>query len=514
MKNFITTTHRLLACYTFTLIIFALGIQPYTACAQEQEKEIPNKVLTDVGVEAGVQRADSLYRAERNLRAFSQFQMPVLDGYVPVDDSVRLRYRIVGSGPDTVLVLHGGPGLATASLEPDLRPLALSRTLLFYDQRGAGESTLPAEKTLLHWRHYVSDLEALREHFGLEKMTLIGWSWGGHLSVRYAIQHPDRVERLMLMSAGPPPAYGPLFRSLNPTARLDSASLAKLKLARERWGETPDAVQQCWNYYLQTFKGYTSNPAYARTSWGDVCNVPQETLLNPHKMYALTSMGLTEQNAYNFKDELHRVTVPVLMTYGEDEPFDLNIAYQWEEGLPNDQLVIVKNAGHGSHFERPEIFFPLAEAFLNGEWPVTVDEAVDKWPPGPGLEQSNYERTWWEITAAHDQLEAAIGAKNPDRAADIYTDNALLLAPRLPPIRSHGQIRAYYNSLFNQGVANATFQTLEIEGDDRQLVEGGRYTLRDSEGEILDFGKYMVIWVKVEGRWRAHRDIFNTSTEP
>lgn len=43
------------------------------------------------------------------------------------------------------------------------------------------------------------------------------------------------------------------------------------------------------------------------------------------------------------------------------------------------------------------------------------------------------------------------------------------------------------------------------------LSEAGRYTLRDKYGNILDIGKYLVVWKKVDGKWKAHRDMFNTT---
>lgn len=67
------------------------------------------------------------------------------EGYVPGAGGVRLSYRVDGSGPDTVVVLHGGPGLNLEGLRPDLRPLARRHTLLYFDQRGSGRSAVPVK---------------------------------------------------------------------------------------------------------------------------------------------------------------------------------------------------------------------------------------------------------------------------------------------------------------------------------------------------------------------------------
>jgi len=67
---------------------------------------------------------------------------PPREVFVSTPDGVRLFTRVVGSGADTIIVLHGGPGFTLDYLAADLEPLAARHTLIFYDQRGAGRSTL------------------------------------------------------------------------------------------------------------------------------------------------------------------------------------------------------------------------------------------------------------------------------------------------------------------------------------------------------------------------------------
>lgn len=106
--------------------------------------------------------------------------------------------RQVGSGP-LVVVLHGGPGAHHDYLLPQYDLLARGRALLYYDQRGGGQSPVPRD-TPLGWQEHVADLHALRERLGLERLTLCGYSWGGLLAVLYFLEHPESVERLALVS--------------------------------------------------------------------------------------------------------------------------------------------------------------------------------------------------------------------------------------------------------------------------------------------------------------------------
>jgi len=110
----------------------------------------------------------------------------------------RLFTRQVGSGP-LVVVLHGGPGASHDYLLPQYDLLAQGRSLFYYDQRGGGQSPVLRDVPV-GWQEHVADLDAIRLHLGLERLTLCGYSWGGLLAVLYILEHPDRVERLALVS--------------------------------------------------------------------------------------------------------------------------------------------------------------------------------------------------------------------------------------------------------------------------------------------------------------------------
>lgn len=108
--------------------------------------------------------------------------------------------RRVGNGP-LVVVLHGGPGASHDYLLPqyDLLATGRGRSLFYYDQRGGGQSPVSRD-TPVGWREHVADLEEIRVELGLDRVTLCGYSWGGLLAVLYFLEHPERVERLALVS--------------------------------------------------------------------------------------------------------------------------------------------------------------------------------------------------------------------------------------------------------------------------------------------------------------------------
>ncbi|MFW6010637.1 MAG: alpha/beta fold hydrolase, partial [Gemmatimonadota bacterium] len=126
------------------------------------------------------------------------------EGYLTGAADARIHYRVLGRGADTVVAIHGGPGAGMNSILPDLEPLTESFTVIFYDQRGGGRSELPADTALLRAEYFVEDLEAVRRHFGLERMKLFTHSFGSILAARYAQEYSNRVDWMVFHKATGP----------------------------------------------------------------------------------------------------------------------------------------------------------------------------------------------------------------------------------------------------------------------------------------------------------------------
>ena len=122
-------------------------------------------------------------------------------GHVDAGAGVQLFHRVDGSASPAVVVLHGGPGLTHDYLADDLLPLADTHRVIHDDQRGSGRSSLVSDADALDARRFADDLEAVRLHSGLERLTLLRHSWGAAVAALYAMCHPQRVERLVLVGA-------------------------------------------------------------------------------------------------------------------------------------------------------------------------------------------------------------------------------------------------------------------------------------------------------------------------
>ncbi len=132
----------------------------------------------------------------------SHFLYPPIDPFdqriVDVGDGHRVYVEQCGAREGKpVVVMHGGPG---GGCSPAMRRYfdpAHYRVILF-DQRGCGRSRPHASVEANTTWHLVKDIELIRELLGIDRWTVFGGSWGATLSLIYAINHPDRVNQLVL----------------------------------------------------------------------------------------------------------------------------------------------------------------------------------------------------------------------------------------------------------------------------------------------------------------------------
>ncbi len=115
-------------------------------------------------------------------------------------DGLQLAYHDLGEGSPLVCV-PGGPGRAAGYLE-DLGRLSCHRRLVLPDTRGTGASGVPDDSGTYAFTALAGDVEALREHLGLEHLDLLAHSAGATVAQAYAARHPQRVNRLVLVTPG------------------------------------------------------------------------------------------------------------------------------------------------------------------------------------------------------------------------------------------------------------------------------------------------------------------------
>jgi proline iminopeptidase len=292
-------------------------------------------------------------------------------GHIFTADGLRLYYRIEGTG-DPVVVLHGGPGLSMSYLRPDLEPLARTHQAIFYDQRGGGRSTVAvADPARVSLASHLADLETVRRFFKLDRLTLIGHSWGAALAAHYAARYPSRVQRLVLVSPMPPRRL-PYMEQFGRNVRswMDDATRQQMVALAEAREDAADPVAACRAYWTIFIRGYFADPNNPGTVRGDVCDDPADAVKNQNTVYDLTMGPLGD---YDWRPLMKSVRVNALVIHGDRDPIPIESAREWAASLPNARLLPVPGSGHFPFVEQADKFFAAVEEFVGGRWP---DDAV------------------------------------------------------------------------------------------------------------------------------------------
>jgi proline iminopeptidase len=264
---------------------------------------------------------------------------------------IELFVRRVGRGSPAV-VLHGGPGAHHDYLLPGFDALADGRELIYYDQRGGGRSPV-ARDVAVGWTEHVADLEALRTSWGLERLTLAGYSWGGLLALLYAVSHPGRVGRLALIS--PAPAWRAArdqFEGAFARRNLDPAFQEARRQLRESGlrERDPAAFQQ--RIFELSVAPYFFDPELARE-------------LTPFRVTGRTQQevwrSLGDFDLRPRLPELHGIAALVL--HGEDDPIPIE-ATRTAAGLIGAEFHALPRCGHVPYVEAFEAFRTLVGGFL------------------------------------------------------------------------------------------------------------------------------------------------------
>lgn len=269
-------------------------------------------------------------------------------------NGIRLYTRRVGDGPP-VVVLHGGPGAHLDYLLPQYDRLATARALLYYDQRGGGRSPVSREVPV-GWREHVADLEALRDSWRLDRLTLLGYSWGGLLAVLYALEHPDRVARLALVSAAPMTAAWRDEFERRFAARMAEPWIARSRaeLAAQGLAKTdPERYRRL--AFALSVAAYFHDPSRARD-------------MTPFRVTERTRRAVWESlGEYDLRERIRHTfpsgTAPrSLVMHGTYDPMPIEAARETAALLSTG--VIELPTGHAPHVEATEEFVRALDAFL------------------------------------------------------------------------------------------------------------------------------------------------------
>jgi len=115
------------------------------------------------------------------------------------------------------------------------------------------------------------------------------------------------------------------------------------------------------------------------------------------------------------------------------------------------------------------------------------------------------------IAAANESFMAAFKRGDAAGLAALYTENGQVMPPNGDFVTGKDAIQMFWQAVMDMGIKEAKLEIVEVEGHGDTAIEGSTFTLHGEGGQLLDRGKYIVIWKREEGQWKLHRDIFNSS---
>ncbi|NQZ10069.1 MAG: alpha/beta fold hydrolase [Algicola sp.] len=274
-------------------------------------------------------------------------------------NGVKLYYKTIGQG-EPVVVLHGGPGLFHDYLLPHMGNLAKDFQLIFYDQRGNGGSALKPEQYDFNMDTMVEDLEGIRKAFKLDKMNLVGHSFGGLIAMTYAIKYPDKLKTMVLVTSSPPDGY--FNKEIGANKNRNGFFATK---------------------FLEYYNATTSKPNQSKLEefiagmkFGE-----QLSLYDPSKADTMTGAVLFDQarldnlmlmqkvklveECYDLLPKLADLKVRTLVIAGAVDTMPISSYMAIMQTMKNAWFVLFNKSGHAPYAEQPDKFHKVLKEFIN-----------------------------------------------------------------------------------------------------------------------------------------------------
>ncbi|MDZ4767433.1 MAG: proline iminopeptidase-family hydrolase [Chloroflexota bacterium] len=289
---------------------------------------------------------------------------PIIEGRIPYK-GYSTWYRIVGEREDDgklpLLCLHGGPGATHDYLESLDALAATGRRVIYYDQLGCGRSSIPESKPAL-WTIplYLEEVDAVRAALGLERVHILGQSWGGMLLMEYLLTQPSGVASGTIASS---PAS--MIQWVTEANRLRAdlpPDVEATLLKHEADGTTthPDytaAVQVFYDRHLcrVPYPEYMQRSMDFLAAGGEVYN----TMNGPSEFHVIGTI-----KDWDIIDRLPEINAKVLITSGQYDEATPLIAETVQKGIRGSHWMMLGNSSHSAHIEEKELYNALIAGWL------------------------------------------------------------------------------------------------------------------------------------------------------
>lgn len=290
---------------------------------------------------------------------------PATEGTVPFR-GFNVWYRIVGErdepGKLPLLCLHGGPGVPHDYLEPLEALAATGRRIVFYDQLGCGNSDHPHDPSLWSIDLFVEELATMRRALGLERVHILGNSWGGMLAQQYALTQPSGLTSLVLHSSL---ASSPQWIAEANRLRAElPADVQATLLEHEAAGTTDDPAYEAAMtvFYKRHVCRVDPWPDCLVRALGKLAEDPEvyHTMNGPSEFHMI---GVIKD--WDITARLSEIRVPTLIVSGRYDEATPAIVEVMHRGIVGSEWVLFEESSHLAHIEEPERFNHVVAEFLD-----------------------------------------------------------------------------------------------------------------------------------------------------
>lgn len=292
--------------------------------------------------------------------------IPFVEGTIPYL-GYQTWYRIYGTGEDEgklpLLTLHGGPGACHDYLESIKAIAETGRRVIFYDQIGCGLSGIGEQRPEL-WtvKTYTDEIDAVRAALGLERIHLLGQSWGGMLAMEYMLTQPAGVASVTIASS--PASMIQWVQEANRLREELPAEVNAALLKHEAAGTFDDPEYQAAMevFYHRHVCIPDPYPDYVARSFEKLVADPQVyfTMNGPSEFHVIGTL-----KEWNVIPRLGEITAPTLVTSGRHDEATPLIASTVQQGIPGAEWVIFEHSSHMAHAEEPETYMAVLDGFLS-----------------------------------------------------------------------------------------------------------------------------------------------------
>jgi len=288
---------------------------------------------------------------------------PVSSGYVQVEGG-KLYYQIFGKG-EPIIIVHGGPAIGQTYLQPQFFELAKDYQVIFYDQRGSGKSLdVLVDPKVITPKKFAEDLEELRKSLGLKQVTLIGHSWGGFLSMQYALLYPQHVKKLIIANSYPADLKGANAFMKELTKRIKNIQ-DKIKPIFSYDEFSKLNLRQIDSLYRNIFSVHFYNSKKEKE-----LNIKIDSLRSAQSGFKVRELmdkdSQVHPEEWNILSQLHKISVPTLVISAKGDIIPYWTSEEIKNNIPGSHFLLFgEDCDHFPYIEKQEVFFDVIRGFLS-----------------------------------------------------------------------------------------------------------------------------------------------------